>query len=191
MKSLSNNERKLLELYNKMSDDDKIRIMERAETLYDQTEAARKRKEEERIAAEQHKKAISFPVAEQNEEYVEIPLYDTCVSAGTGIDIDYTTSEPFRVSSDYDDTNFAVRVSGNSMEPRYHNGDIVIVEPTPAIKQGEIGIFILNGQAYIKKLGDACLISLNEEYEPIKINAYDSIYCQGKVINVISAGKKL
>lgn len=124
-------------------------------------------------------------IGEEDENCIEIPLYDTSASAGTGIDIDYTSSEPIKVSDEYDEAYFAVRVSGDSMEPRYVDGDIVIVEPAVTIDEGETGIFILNGQAFIKKLGTGCLISLNKKYDPIQINEYDSIYCQGRVIGVI------
>ncbi len=47
---------------------------------------------------------------------------------------------------------------------------------------GEIGIIYLNGDVYIKKLGEAELISLNKKYEPIQIGEYDSFRVFGKVV---------
>ena len=51
------------------------------------------------------------------------------------------------------------------------------------VENGEIGIFSLNGEAYIKKLQDdkngVFLISLNEKYPPIPVREHD---IQGKVV---------
>lgn len=73
------------------------------------------------------------------------------------------------------------------MTPRFRNVDIVLVKSTPRVDVGEIGIFILNGQAYIKELGENMLISLNKKYPPIEFTDNDSIYCQGRVIKIPSA----
>ncbi|MBR1833790.1 MAG: hypothetical protein IJ784_15395, partial [Ruminiclostridium sp.] len=65
----------------------------------------------------------------------------------------------------------------------------VLVESTPSVEVGEIGIFILNGQAFIKELGRGELISLNSRYDPLQIKEDDSIYCQGRVIKVLNMKK--
>lgn len=77
---------------------------------------------------------------------------------------------------------FYVPVSGDSMEPRYHDGDILIVEDAPVPING-IGIFTLDGKGYVKQRGAAELISLNPDYEPIPMD--DSITCNGRVIGVL------
>lgn len=43
-------------------------------------------------------------------------------------------------------------VSGDSMEPEFHSGEIVWVSQQDTLCDGEIGIFGLNNEAYIKKL---------------------------------------
>ena len=54
------------------------------------------------------------------------------------------------------------------------------------VANGEIGIFALNGEAYIKKLKDdkdgIFLISLNEKYEPIRVGENDRLDIFGKVL---------
>jgi SOS-response transcriptional repressor LexA len=54
------------------------------------------------------------------------------------------------------------------------------------VANGEIGIFSLNGDAYIKKLQDdkngISLISLNEKYAPIEIGENDRFDIFGKVV---------
>ena len=55
-----------------------------------------------------------------------------------------------------------------------------------SVANGEIGIFALNGEAYIKKLEDdkdgIFLISLNEKYAPIKVGENDRLDIFGKVL---------
>ena len=79
---------------------------------------------------------------------------------------------------------FGVPVAGNSMEPRYHDGDILIVDGQP-VDQGEIGVFTLNGDGYVKRLGNGELISLNPDYEPIAIDDDDYFKHNGRVIGVL------
>ena len=57
------------------------------------------------------------------------------------------------------------------MEPEFHDGQIAWVLQQESVANGEIGIFALNGEAYIKKLQNdkdgIFLISLNEKYAPV------------------------
>ena len=78
--------------------------------------------------------------------------------------------------------DFALRVSGNSMEPRFHDGDILLVEETPDVAIGELGIFICDGEGYFKEYGGDHLRSLNPEYAPIPISDFHSFSCCGSVI---------
>ena len=60
------------------------------------------------------------------------------------------------------------------------------VHKQDSISNGEIGIFYLNGNTYIKELHDGpdgvYLVSLNEKYHPIQIYESDSFKIFGKVI---------
>ena len=51
--------------------------------------------------------------------------------------------------------SFGVKISGDSMEPEFEDGQIAWVLKQDMVKNGEIGIFSLNGEAYIKKLQDS------------------------------------
>lgn len=121
---------------------------------------------------------------EENTSVISIPFYDMPVSAGTGIYLQdtYLDEIPVEASDLTRRTDFALRVNGDSMEPRYHNDDILLIERQQTVAPGECGVFILNGEGYFKKLGENQLISLNEKYRPISFGEYDIIECVGKVI---------
>ncbi|MBQ7504728.1 MAG: LexA family transcriptional regulator [Ruminococcus sp.] len=118
-----------------------------------------------------------------------IKLFDSAVSAGDGIYVDYSGYENIEINEDTEGADYAVKVSGNSMEPRFFDGDIVLVEIAQTVEVGEIGIFNLNGQAFIKERGEKALISLNKDYDPIVVKPGDSIACQGRVIKVLNMKK--
>ena len=111
-------------------------------------------------------------------------LYDLPVSAGPGVYLDDSIAEEISIPSNEktSSTDFALRISGNSMEPKYHDGDIVIVEDTDSVEIGELGIFVLDGNGYFKKFGGDRLISLNEEYGDILLRDYAEAVCCGRVI---------
>ena len=71
------------------------------------------------------------------------------------------------------------------MEPTFHDGDKIFVCKQDAIDVSEIGIFIINGDAYVKELGTGKLISHNEKYRPISLKSDDSMYCCGRVLGVV------
>lgn len=78
--------------------------------------------------------------------------------------------------------DYTLTVSGNSMEPVYYDGDIVLVQQIEQVRLGEIGIFIINNEGYIKKFGGDRLISLNAEYSDILFTNNDYIKFCGRVI---------
>ncbi len=85
-----------------------------------------------------------------------------------------------------ENAHYCVRVSGNSMEPAYRDGDILFVERLDSsVREGEIGVFVLNGEGYVKRLGRGQLLSLNPDYSPIFLHDYDDIQCQGRVLGKV------
>ena len=111
-------------------------------------------------------------------------LYDLSVSAGTGVYLDDAETSEISIP-DNDKTrvaDFALRINGNSMEPKYHDGDIVLVEDTDSVEVGELGIFVLDGNGYFKVFGGDRLISLNEDYGDILLRGYSEVVCCGRVV---------
>ncbi len=135
-------------------------------------------KEFERVSAYNKKKP--------RKHMIKLDFYTMPVSAGTGNFLDDNSAQEIFVveTPDSEMADFVLEVSGDSMEPDFHDGDKVLVSSQPTVDEGEIGIFILNGEAYIKELGSNELISHNPAYKPIRIHPDDSIYCCGKVIGI-------
>jgi len=116
-----------------------------------------------------------------------LPIYDLPASAGTGQFLDSSTYDMIDVGDSVPlSANFGVRISGDSMEPKLQSGQIVWVRQQQALEDGEIGIFLLDGNAYCKQLFknnlETKLISLNEIYEPIVIGEHNEMRVFGVVV---------
>jgi len=116
-----------------------------------------------------------------------LPLYTIPVSAGTGQFLDSDDYELTEVGSEVPaNANFGVRVSGNSMEPRFHDGQNVWIHQQRSVMTGEIGIFLYDGNAYLKQLlakdGGMVLHSLNPDYSDICISTELPLRVLGKVV---------
>lgn len=85
---------------------------------------------------------------------------------------------------EYKRVSYAIGVNGNSMEPLYYDGDLLLIEPTYDISEGEIGIFIVGNEAYVKKLGKDELISLNRGYKNIPLT--EESKCMGRVVDKLT-----
>ena len=111
-------------------------------------------------------------------------LYELPVSAGTGMFLDGVGTSEIMIpdTAKTGDADYALRISGNSMEPKYHNGDILLVEETDSVEVGEAGIFILDGAGYFKIFGGDRLISLNPDYSDIPLRDFSEVSCCGKVV---------
>ena len=117
-----------------------------------------------------------------------IRLYDIPVSAGRGNFLDESGYELVEAPYDMPDAaDFALRVSGDSMVPRFQDGQLVWVREQEILSSGDIGIFVYSGDVYCKKLvfdgGKACLRSLNPEYDDIEIKEDYGFRTVGKVIS--------
>lgn len=119
------------------------------------------------------------------EKFEDIGLYGE-VSAGTGVWVSDEPVETIKYPVPVPEHDIALRVNGNSMEPMFHDDDVVFVKKTPEVHHGSIIIIIVNDNAYIKKLyrrdDEVRLISLNPQYEDIVLNPDDTIEIIGNVI---------
>lgn len=119
------------------------------------------------------RKLVGLP--EAPEDLRPVIVFTRChrmkASAGAGFDLD--NEDEWRDIRIYDcpeayQADFAVEVDGDSMEPDYHNGDIVFVKLSEDVPVGAVGLFVHDGKGYIKERGETCLISRNPDYPNIE-----------------------
>ncbi len=123
-------------------------------------------------------------------------VYDTPSAAGTGSLLDKEvpyTELTFETSIVPQGADYGVRIQGDSMEPRILDGDVVFVKEQAYLENGQIGIFILDDQAYCKvyhlpqtphtkKPSTPVLKSLNSKYKDIVPDNHLSFRIVGRVL---------
>ena len=138
-----------------------------------------------------------LPTARRSGPMVQIKVYDQPAAAGLGNYLDEPEShmEQYPTKVIPSKTDFGVIISGDSMEPKVHNGGTVFVRAMPAIDPGQIGIFVLDGKAYCKKLSvdhqkrEIRLVSLNPKYDDIIVREdYDDFRTLGRVLGQWTPG---
>lgn len=165
---LDSKSQELLNNYNKLNDLGQHEVRKRAAEL---TEIPRYLKDEP------ESKIITL----------DIDSFEMPASAGTGMFLSDEYKEVIQVKDCYEarTADFVIPIAGDSMEPLYSDGDRVFVKSMPMVEVGEVGIFVINGDAYIKKRGRDRLISLNRKRKDIIFGEGDTIVCLGKVIGKV------
>lgn len=136
----------------------------------------------------------------------EMRISTNKASAGTGnfLNEDQFETLSFPVSQVPENADFGIRIVGDSMMPYYSDGQIVWVEKCIELNPGEVGIFIYDGEGYIKQYSEVMpsaneldeytcngivypkiyLVSLNrEKYEPKLVNPEFGFEIVGRVLN--------
>ena len=135
---------------------------------------------------------------------VSFPVSIMKASAGTGQYLDENDFEYIDIPEEMipAGADFGVYVSGDSMTPVYQDGQLVFVRQTCEISDGEIGLFILDGEGFIKKFQlhyhgktnrtfqenepyfdcPAALISLNPKYAPRILTEESEFRIVGKIL---------
>lgn len=120
--------------------------------------------------------------------YVPLTRYEDAAAAGIGGPmLDYAENETvYALSADVPyGTDSVIHVNGRSMEPTYRDGSYVYVDTKAAVQPGQVGIFLLNGEAYIKEFRLDGLYSHNPRYKPIPIGRDTEWRCCGRVTGVV------
>ena len=110
----------------------------------------------------------------------------TRASAGTGNFLDEENFDEMEVMEPVPESaDFGVHVAGDSMEPRFHDGELVWIEQTELLETGDIGLFFLDGLTYIKKYvvnnAGTFLVSLNAKYKPLEVGEFSTFKIFGKL----------
>lgn len=139
-------------------------------------------------------KTVLFPVAKKKQHLRrgkpmdQLDVFDEPAAAGLGnyLDAPVFRKEQYPHGMIPRGTNFGVLISGDSMEPKIHNAATCFVQSAPRVENGEIGIFVLNGESFCKQLvlkdGQVRLHSFNSAYKDIVIKETDDLRTVGRVI---------
>jgi SOS-response transcriptional repressor LexA len=129
-------------------------------------------------------------ITQEPTNIIKIPLAVSKVSAGYGAYISDDYPDEIEIDANtYPKADFAVQITGDSMQPDYRDGKKVLVHKQPYLENGQIGIFMYNGEGFIKQYHEEndiiTLVSLNPEYKPIKPKPTDDFQIVGHVLYTI------
>ena len=163
--SLPEDELELLTYYKELPEREQMKLIGRASAL-----------------AEVYKEQVEEP----KPPIISINCSQNRVSAGIGEELfDYEQWDTVDVIETpiSRKADFMLIVDGESMSPKFHDGDYVLVRQQPAVELGQIGIFYVDGKGYVKKYDGDYLISLNPDYDDIYIVDKES-RCFGLVLGI-------
>lgn len=138
---------------------------------------------------EDKKEKENINIETVNTDYIMIPLYES-ISAGYGAsNSDFIEMIPVFGLKKNGTTYFAVKVEGDSMEPKIPNGSTIIIKKDIQIESGEIGAFNLNDENFVKQkkvVKDRLILhSFNLAYDDKVVNEFDDFIEYGKVVKVM------
>ena len=153
-----------------------------------------------KMLGHESEKELSNVTDEVFESFVTIPLYGMA-SAGNGLieseesNIEYINIP--KLNGNVKKSDFATRVKGDSMEPYYHNGDIIVVDVSNQdirTLNGKEALIYYDDNKYLKLVyfepgtGNLFLRSYNVAYSDIKVEnrEVETLSCKGTVSMVIS-----
>ena len=158
------------------------------QAIYDQLTPPRQAKAltylEKQLLEQNEEETKKNEVSEVIQLYV-YDYYDHAASAGTGQYLNDVRVEQIELPIDVD-ADFVIPIKGDSMEPDYHDGDLVFIQTSVDLNNGVIGVFNYNGEAYIKQLvidtEQAYLHSLNLKYKDMPITPETDFRIIGEVV---------
>ena len=160
------------------------------QTIYDQLHQPRQVKvltyAEKQLDDQRNEETQPNEVSEIIQLY-SYDYYDHPASAGTGQYLNDVRVERIELPVDID-ADFVIPIKGDSMEPDYHDGDLVFIQTSVDLNDGVIGVFNYNGDAYIKQLvideDQAYLHSLNPAYKDMPITPETDFRIIGEVVDL-------
>lgn len=161
----------------------------RQQKLYDFAESQLKEQKQETKQKSNPVTSLEYFRKKEKEEIIYGKTYwYGAVSAGTGEFLIDEICEEIELPIEQIPTeaDFCLSVNGDSMEPTFHDDEYVFVKKQLDIFNGKIGVAILNGEAFLKRIwfenSSARLESLNKKYKDIIITESDDFKIVGKVV---------
>ena len=162
------------------------------QSIYDQLEPPRQGKvltyAESQLKEQRNEEETK--INEVSEKVIQLygyDYYDHATSAGTGQYLNDVRVERIELPVDVE-ADFVIPIKGDSMEPDYHDGDLVFIQTSVDLNDGVIGVFNYDGEAYIKQLvidtEQAYLHSLNPAYKDMPITPDTDFRIIGEVVDL-------
>ena len=123
-------------------------------------------------------------------EITELIYFIKTLAAGIGDPLEFEDEGTpiFLYSSEQvNNADYVFSVSGDSMEPEYHNEDMVLVKSMGncTVKYGDVCAFINGNRTYIKEYQKDGLHSFNPNYPLMTFTEDDAVFCIGKVVGIL------
>ena len=166
-RSLSMTERQLIEQYRKLDPHGLQMVSSVMKMEMDRLQADAQRKARKIVQLRDYFVPASAGIGEylpEGDNYQWLEVYET----------------PETASAD-----MVVHVSGDSMRPTLKDGDRLLIQQTESLAIGELGVFMVNGDSFVKELGKGCLVSHNRKYRDIRFSDCDDIRCVGRVLGLL------
>ena len=138
---------------------------------------------------------VSLQRAEKLPALREVRFFSKSLAAGYGDPTEFEgLGEPMYLydSDEFRRGDYVFRINGDSMEPDYQDGDLVLVERVPSgdgIGFGEVGAFIVGNEMYIKVREPYGLRSMNPKYDVLKFDPDQPVFLIGKVLTILDPGR--
>lgn len=161
------------------------------QSIYDQLEEPRQEKvltyAERQLDEQKNEEETKINEVSEVTQLYGYDYYDHAASAGTGQYLNDVRVERIELPVDID-ADFVIPIKGDSMEPDYHDGDLVFIQTSVDLNDGVIGVFNYNGDAYIKQLvidtEQSYLHSLNPDYKDMPITPETDFRIIGEVVDL-------
>ena len=165
------------------------------QTIYDKLTPPRQNKvltyAEKQLNEQRNEEETKINEVSEAIQLYSYDYYDHPASAGTGQYLNDVRVEQIELPVDID-ADFVIPIKGDSMEPDYHDGDLVFIQTSVDLNDGVIGVFNYNGDAYIKQLvideDQAYLHSLNPAYKDMPITPDTDFRIIGEVVDLYREG---
>lgn len=118
----------------------------------------------------------------------KVPLFELAACAGDGFYSSGPSNVDHEIETSYVNADYAVRISGRSMEPTIEDQSIVFVQDVEELFDGDIGIFVVDNDVMCKRYRESkdskWLEPDNKSPEYKSISLSNNIECriQGKVL---------
>lgn len=118
----------------------------------------------------------------------KVYLFEMAACAGDGFYSEGSIRSDEAIISPYEQADYAVRISGKSMEPTIKDNSIVFVQQAEELHDSEIGIFVVDGNVMCKRFktdGEQQWLQPDndaDEYSPVRLTEETVCYCQGRVL---------